>query len=239
VPQLFAQQRWHYLRHLICAPHFQGARDTLAESNPGVKLPKLTLATVVRQDGSGTTYAFTKHLDAVSDTWRNRYGPATLVNWPGNAMRAQGNEGVAGLIQHANGSIGYVGYEFAHQLGLRMALVENKNGEFIQPSEESCKAALASAEMPESLRIYVPDPPGAGVYPIVTFSWILLYKNYEDATRAAAIHDLFRWCLQDGQQYSPKLGYVELPPNVVTKALAALDATMPNVAASRNGNSTP
>src|SRR5208283_3066835 len=88
----------------------------IAESNPGVKLPDLTIATVVRQDGSGTTYAFTKHLDAINGTWRSRYGAATLVDWPGNAMRAKGNEGVAGLIQHSNGSIGYVSYEFARRL---------------------------------------------------------------------------------------------------------------------------
>ena len=86
----------------------------IAEANPGVSLPKLTIVTVVRQDASGTTYAFTKHLDAVDDAWRNQYGAANLVNWPGNAMRAPGNEGVAGRIQHAEGSIGYVGYRFSH-----------------------------------------------------------------------------------------------------------------------------
>src|SRR5262249_6042094 len=47
----------------------------IAEANPGKKFPTLTIATVVRQDGSGTTYAFTKHLDAISDRWRSRYGP--------------------------------------------------------------------------------------------------------------------------------------------------------------------
>ena len=70
----------------------------IAQSNPGVKLPNLTIATVVRQDGSGTTFAFTKNLDAISEKWRSQFGPATLVNWPGNAMRGKGNEGVAGLI---------------------------------------------------------------------------------------------------------------------------------------------
>ena len=197
----------------------------IAEANPGVSLPKLTIVTVVRQDASGTTYAFTKHLDAVNDAWRNQYGAANLVNWPGNAMRAPGNEGVAGRIQHAEGSIGYVGYEFAHRLGLRMALVENKAGAFMKPSGESCEAGLASAEMPENFRVYVPDPPAANAYPIVTFSWILLYKNYPSA-KAAALHDLFVWCLRSGQELAPELGYVPLPPNVVSKAVAALDNTL-------------
>src|SRR5262249_51981753 len=69
----------------------------IARSNPGVKLPNITIATVVRQESSGTTFAFTKHLEAISDDWRAQFHAATLINWPGNAMRAVGNEGVAGL----------------------------------------------------------------------------------------------------------------------------------------------
>src|SRR5215468_7323302 len=89
----------------------------IAQSNPGVTLPNLTIATVVRLDGSGTTFAFTKNLDAISKAWHNRFGADTLVPWPGNAMRARGNEGVAGLIGKSEGSIGYVGYEFARKIG--------------------------------------------------------------------------------------------------------------------------
>ena len=72
-------------------------------------MPNLTIVTAVRQDRSGTTYVFTRNLDAVSETWRSHYGPATLVNWPGNAMRASGNEGVAALVEKSVGSIGYLG----------------------------------------------------------------------------------------------------------------------------------
>ena len=82
----------------------------IAETNPGIKLPKLTITPVVRQDGSGTTFAMTKHLDAISERWRTRYGPATLVDWPSSPMRANGNDGVAGRIKQSVGSIGYVNY---------------------------------------------------------------------------------------------------------------------------------
>jgi phosphate transport system substrate-binding protein len=194
----------------------------IAQSNPGVTFPDLSLVTVVRQDSSGTTFAFTKHLDATNDAWRRQYGAANLVNWPGNAMRAEGNEGVAGRIQHSEGSIGYLGYEFAHRLGLPMALVENKSGAFVKPDAQSCSAALGSAEMPENLRVYVPDPAAPNAYPVATFSWILLYRNYP-AEKASALHDLFAWCLRDGQQYATALGYVPLPPSIASKALTALD----------------
>jgi phosphate transport system substrate-binding protein len=195
----------------------------IARGNPGVKLPALTIATVVRQDGSGTTFAFTKHLDASSDVWRSQYGAATSINWPGNSMRATGNEGVAGRIKHAVGSIGYVGYEFARKADLRVAHLENQTGKFVAPTEASSASALADVQLPDNLRVYVPDPSAPDAYPIVTLTWILLYKHYADPQKRRELHDLFRWCLTDGQQYASSLGYTPLPPAIVTRSLAALD----------------
>jgi phosphate transport system substrate-binding protein len=203
------------------------ADPLIAATNPGVKLPKLTIVTVVRQDASGTTFAFTKHLDAISDPWRSQYGPSTLVDWPGNAMRAKGNEGVAGLLLHSLGAVGYVGYEFARKYGLPTALLENQAGKFVAPSEASLRAALVSAQMPENLRVYVPDPAGPDAYPIATFTWILLRKNYADPAKAKSVRDLFAWSLGDGQAYAANLGYVPLPSEVVEKAQASLQTVKP------------
>jgi phosphate transport system substrate-binding protein len=199
----------------------------IAQANPGVKLPNLTIVTVVRQDPSGTTYAFTRHLDTISEVWRSKYGPATLVNWPGNAMRADGNEGVAGLIEKSVGSIGYVGYEFARRINLTVAALENREGKYILPSGESCSAALASTVLPDNLRAFVPDPSGADAYPIATFSWVLLRKNYANAETAGRVRELFRWCLLEGQKSASALNYVPLPQSVVEKSLAAVNAITP------------
>jgi phosphate transport system substrate-binding protein len=195
----------------------------IAQTNPGVKLPNLTIVSVVRQDGSGTTFAFTKHLDAVNQTWRSRYGAATFVNWPGNAMRATGNEGVAGLIKQSVGSIGYVGYEFALRTGLRMATLENRGGRFVAPSQRSAQAAFAGIEVPDNLRLYIPDPAGSDSYPLVTLTWILLRRQYEDSQKVSDLRELFRWCLTDGQQYAAELGYVPLPLNIADRSLQSLD----------------
>jgi len=196
----------------------------ITKTNPGIRLPKLTIVTVVRQDSSGTTFAFTKHLDAISESWRRRYGAANVVNWPGNAIRAKGNEHVASTIQNSEGSVGYVGYEFARQLGLKMAMIENKGGKFIAPSSDSASAALASVQLPENLRVFVPDPEGENSYPIVTLSWILIYNNYPDSQKAAMLKDLFAWCLSDGQREAQNLGYAPLPANVASKSVASLQA---------------
>jgi phosphate transport system substrate-binding protein len=139
-------------------------------------------------------------------------------------MRAAGNEGVAARVQHSVGAIGYVGYEFGRKLGLKMALLENKSGNFVRPSESSGALALNEARLPQNLRVFVPDPSGRDAYPIVTFSWILLRRNYEDAAKGNAIRELVRWCLRDGQQYSAELGYIPLPADVTERDLQALSA---------------
>jgi phosphate transport system substrate-binding protein len=200
----------------------------IVKDNPGVAFPKLTIAFVARQDSSGTTFALTTHLSAVSEQWRAQFGGgAKYVNWPGNVMRANGNEGVAGRIKQSIGSLGYVHYGFAKRLGLKMALLQNKAGHFVRPTERSGAATLASARLPNNLRLYFPDPEGEESYPIVTFSWVLLYRNYADAKTAAVVKDLFRWCLTEGQQFSGELGYLRLAPNVVSAATAAVDAIGP------------
>ena len=139
-------------------------------------------------------------------------------------MRQKGNEGVATFIQRYQGAIGYVGYEFARRIGLSMAALENKEGTFVPPSDRSCAAGLAIAELPANLRTFVPDPSGAGSYPIVTFSWILLRSGDKDSETARALRDLFQWCLEDGQKYASDVGYVPLPTIVAARALKALQS---------------
>ena len=199
----------------------------IRECNPGLQLPKLTIAAVARSDSSGTTFALTKHLDAVSPEWRQRYGAELVVDWPGGPMRAKGNEGVATLIKHSVGSLGYVEFGFAQKLGLETAALENKAGNYIVPSFESAMAAIAATELPGNLRVFIPDPEGPESYPVVTLSWLLVYGSYADSKKAEVIRELFRWCLYEGQRLSRDLGYIPLPPKIVSKAAAALAAIAP------------
>jgi phosphate transport system substrate-binding protein len=187
----------------------------------------LTIAAVARSDSSGTTFAFTKHLDAVNSEWRRRYGAHNLVDWPGGPMRAKGNEGVATLIKHSVGSIGYVELGFAQKLGLEAAALENKAANYIVPSFESATAAIAAAELPGNLRVFLPDPEGPESYPIVTLSWVLLYREYPDPKKAEVLKELFQWCLNEGQRFSGDLGYIPLPPKIASKAAAALATIAP------------
>jgi phosphate transport system substrate-binding protein len=194
----------------------------IKECNPGLNLPELTIATVVRSEASGTTFAFTKHLAAISNQWRESYGAAKLINWPGRAMRARGNEGCAGLVDQSAGAIGYMELGFAQRLGLDTAVLENKAGNYITPSLRSAQASMASAVLPPNLRLFIPDPDGPDSYPIVTLTWVLLYDRYNDPRKAQTLKDLFSWCLHTGQTYSRAPGYLPLPDNIVRSAAAAL-----------------
>jgi phosphate transport system substrate-binding protein len=193
----------------------------IAIANPHLALPDLAIARIVRQDSSGTTFAFSSHLAAISDTFGRESPPGTLVEWRGEAMRANGNEGVAGMIKTYHGTIGYVGFEFAQQLGLDMAALQNRAGSFVEPSEGACGAGLASAQLPANLRVFVTDPAGPEAYPIVTFSWALVRKSASGQT-AEAIRSFFHWAVTDGQQSASQLGYVPLPDSVSAKGLEAL-----------------
>jgi len=200
--------------------------ERIKQLNPQARLPRLNIVTCTRSDSSGTTWAFTNHLSAISGTWRDQ-GPGTgkKVDWPGNSMAARYNEGVATRIRHSWGSIGYVEYGVAKRAGLAMATLENKVGQFVRPGEDSGTVTLANTApaMPANLRLFIPDPEGENSWPIVTYSWILLYKSQSDAVKAGRVRNFVRWGLTGGQAHAAEYGFAPLPPKVAAMALQALD----------------
>lgn len=197
-------------------------------ANPGLNLPPKLIQTVVRRDGSGTTYAFTNHLGTISPAWGEAGGGpgvGTHINWPGGAMTGNGNEGVAQKILISHGSIGYVEYFFAKRLGLPIATLENQAGNFVKPDAESGRRALeaaAAARLPENLRLFVPDPEAPDAYPIVSLSWLLLYGRYPEPEKAAALRAAVTWALSEGQSIAREMGYIPLPDNIAAAANQAI-----------------
>jgi len=194
----------------------------LVKDNPGVTLPSTSLNVAKRSDGSGTTFVFSKHLSAISPKFDEEIGVDKSSDaWP-VGVGGKGNEGVTFLIQQGEGTIGYVEYGYAVHNKITMASLENQSGNFVQPTAESCAATLASVVLPENLRIWPADPTGADDYPIVTFTWLLLYKKYDDAAKLTALKAFVNYGLTDGQSFAGDLGYIPLPASVVAKCQAAL-----------------
>ncbi|MDJ0617321.1 MAG: phosphate ABC transporter substrate-binding protein PstS [Calothrix sp. MO_192.B10] len=199
----------------------------LAAANPGVNLPDKNITFVHRSDGSGTTGVFTKHLSAISPEWKSKVGDGKTVQWP-TGVGAKGNEGITAQIKQSEGSIGYIEYGYAKLNKIAFATLENKEGEFIKPSDEAASKTLSAITLPENLRAFITDPEGKESYPIVTYTWILAYKKYDNPAKAKAIEAMIEYGLTEGQKVSTELGYVPLPENVVKKVAAAADAIAPD-----------
>jgi phosphate transport system substrate-binding protein len=105
-----------------------------------------------------------------------------------------------------------------------MAWLENKAGQFIEPHGGSGLATLLNTPLPGNLRVFFPDPDGQDSYPIVTCSWLLLYRQYDDVQKLAALKQFVRWCLTAGQEFNESLGFVRLPPQIIARSMEALDS---------------
>jgi phosphate transport system substrate-binding protein len=195
----------------------------ITKTNPDAKLPDLPINVVVRADGSGTTFVFTKHLSAISPEFQKTVGVNTMPAWP-IGTKSKGNEGVTASIMTTPGSIGYIEYGYAHSQNVPSATLENKSGNYVAATTASAEAALASAQMPADFIAWVSDPDAKDAYPIVTFTWVILYKKYDSKEKLDALKGLITYSLTDGQKESESLGYVPLPDDVVTKAKAAVGA---------------
>jgi len=193
----------------------------ITKDNAGAALPDQPINVVVRADGSGTTFVFTKHLSAISPEFEKNPGVNTLPNWP-VGTRSKGNEGVTAGVMMTPGAIGYIEYGYAKSQGLPMAILENKSGSFVAPSIESAQAALATAQFPDNLIAWVPDPDAKDAYPIATYTWLICYKQYKDKAKFQLLQGLLTYCVTDGQKESEALGYIPLPAAVVDKDKAAI-----------------
>jgi phosphate transport system substrate-binding protein len=197
----------------------------IAQANPDSKMPETDITVARRADSSGTTFVFTHHLSAISEAWKNGPGVGTTVSWPSSDkfIASPKNDGVAATIKQTPGAIGYIEYGFAELGKLTMASLENKSGKFVKPSLESGQAALAGVELPQDMRTWLPDPGGEAAYPIVTYTWMVFYKKYDDPKKAETIRNVVKYCLTDGQKVSGKMGYIPLPDEVVQVVSTALD----------------
>lgn len=188
--------------------------ERLTALNPNVKLPEEAIIPVYRSDGSGTTFVFTDYLAKVSPMWKEKYGTGKSVNFP-KGLASKGNPGVASIIKQTKNTIGYIGSEYAFAQKIPYAKIQNKRGEFIEPTATSISAA-ASGEIPTDTRCSITNSDAEGAYPISTFTWMIIYKEqcYSDRSKEQAIAtlDLLKYILSDeAQNMTSEVHYAPLP----------------------------
>ena len=189
----------------------------IAALNPSLKLPAKDIIVVHRSDGSGTTYIFTDYLSVASTTWPTSAGGpgrGKEVSWP-VGLGGQGNEGVSGQVKQTPYSIGYTELAYVKQNNLQAAHVQNKAGEFVEPTVASITAAaegaIGSLPADTDYRVSIVNGPGAGAYPISSFTWLLVYATPPDAAKGKKLVDFLRWVYSTGQQSAASLDYAPLP----------------------------
>jgi phosphate transport system substrate-binding protein len=194
----------------------------ITEQNPGVNLPSSSIIVVHRSDGSGTSFIFTDYLSSVSSEWKAKVGKGTSVNWP-VGLGGKGNEGVSGLLKQSAGAIGYVELAYAKENNLTYALLQNKSGNFIEPTIDSTSQAAVGVSIPADFRFSIVNSPNPQAYPIAGMTWLLIYKQMDDPVKGKAIVDFIKWAITDGQKLTADLDYAPLPSDLVEMIQKKLD----------------
>ena len=186
--------------------------------NPNAKLPADPIVVVHRSDGSGTTFIFTDYLSKVSPDWKSKVGASTAVEWP-VGIGAKGNEGVANNVSQTKGAIGYVEYAYAKQNNMASVNMVNSDGKSVAPNAGAFQAAAANADWAKSDSYYVilTNQPGAESWPIAGATFILMYKQPDNAEASSEAIKFFDWAYSNGGKAAQDLDYVPLPAPVVAQ----------------------
>jgi phosphate ABC transporter phosphate-binding protein len=224
-----------HLTGKIIADIYQGTitmwNDPAIQSlNTNVTLPSKSIVTVHRSDSSGTTFIFTGYLSVSSTAWNTTVGQGKAVAWPnapGGVIGSNNNAGVASTVNGTQYSIGYVELAYALQNGMSVVAVQNPSGNWILPSLASTTVAaqsVADAGLPAGnaswTSINILNAPDAQAYPIVSFTYLLVYKELNvipsmTQDKATALVQFLWYIVHDGQNLAPGLAYAPLPSNVV------------------------
>ena len=188
----------------------------IVDLNPGVNLPALAITVVHRADGSGTTFIWTNFLGKANADFAKTVGEGTAVKWP-VGVGGKGNEGVAVQVQRIKGAFGYVEYAYAKRNKIAHAQLKNRDGVFVQPSDDSFKAAAANSDWANAPGMYLllTWQTGKEAWPATGASFILMHKQQADTLTGRAVLKFFDWSWKNGAKMSEELEYVHLPQSVI------------------------
>lgn len=199
----------------------------IKEVNPELNLPDKKITPVFRSDGSGTTSVFSEYMSKVNEAWKAEIGEGKSLKFP-VGIAAKGNPGVAGIVVETDGSIGYIGSEYALALNMSSALLQNSSGNFVAADSRSISAS-ADVEIPNDTRLVITNSSNPAAYPISTFTWIIAYKeqNYHERSevQAKALVGLLSYIIsEEGQSIAAKTHYAPLPAVAVEKTRANIES---------------
>ena len=184
--------------------------------NKDIDLPASNITVVHRADGSGTTFLFTDYLSKVSSEWKEKIGADASVAWP-IGTGGKGNEGVANFLKQIKNSIGYVEAAYVKQNNMNYVQLQNRDGAYVIPSEDSFKAAAANTQWNKDAGFYeiLTNKPGENSWPITGATFVLMHQSQEKPAQAFEVLKFFEWAYAHGDEMALELDYIPMPDNIV------------------------
>ncbi len=197
----------------------------IAALNAGVTLPHKAIVPIRRQDASGDTFVFTQFLSFSTPSWENTIDYGTAVAWPSvPAMQtATGNDGMLKLLAATPYAVGYLGGSFqaaAAKAGLQIASLQNADGQFVLPTEETVMkaASVLTPRTPPDERLTLVFAQGAQSYPLINYEYAVVDARQPNAATAATLRDLLLWCVNpaggSAATFLSPLHFISLPTSI-------------------------
>jgi ABC-type phosphate transport system substrate-binding protein len=239
--------------------------DSQITKDYGAQLPNEPITPVVRSDGSGATYFFTRWMSHVSPTqWDNFCAkvhpgiaqpcPQTEFypsNW-GSVKAENGSNNVSTYItsSYGEGSIGYDEYAYALNAHWPVVEMENPAGYYVLPSASNVAVALTQAQINETAsspdflqqnldNVYTYTDPRS--YPLSSYSYLIVPNGKSvppifNQPVGRSLSTYINFYLCQGQQQAGQLGYSPLPINLVKGAFLQVNKIPGTVGAPGIGN---
>jgi phosphate transport system substrate-binding protein len=130
---------------------------------------------------------------------------------------SKGCEGVANMVAQTPGAIGYVEYAYARQSQLTYTKLINAAGRAVTPDIPSITAAAegVGAMHADGNDVLLVNQPGAGSWPIVWASFVLVRAAPEDVAETTEALKFFSWAYSHGAQMAVELDYAPLPESLI------------------------
>jgi ABC-type phosphate transport system substrate-binding protein len=213
----------------------------------GEQLPNIPITPVIRSDGSGATYFFTRWMEHVfPQQWNafcQRVHPGIKLPCPqtefypqfGNAKAENGSNNVATYItsSYGLGAIGYDEYAYALNAQWPVVAMQNPGGYYVLPSASNVAVALTQAQINEDPsspnflqqnldNVYTFKDPRS--YPLSSYSYLIVPRVgtkippiFTDGD-GRSLSTYINYYLCAGQRQAAALGYSPLPINLVSGA---------------------
>lgn len=201
----------------------------IAALNPGVALPALPVKRIVRAEKSGTSDGFSRYLAGQSGAFQTQVGAGQAPAWPGEPLKAEGNDGMVQTLRATPGAVAYVSYDRVLRDKLAPVKLRNAAGRYVLPSEAGFRAAILDSDMHRlgDDQATLLDRPGPLAWPITLTSFVLVDAEPATAAKAQGALKYLYWSFMHGDQLTRGTGFAPLPVSVQSRLAARFTQVRP------------